>query len=123
MKKLLAIVVLCLIWPNLSLADHGIFIKNHNFIKPCIIILVLCLFYIAWFNFDVDRKEKRGETADSFEAISYIAGPGLIFVISLIAAFISGFILIGFYFWPVVIGIIIFVIISLVGTRFLTKKK
>ena len=115
--------VLCLIWPNLSLADHGIFIKNHNFIKPCIIILVLCLFYIAWFNFDVDRKGKRGETADSFEAISYIAGPGLIFVISLIAAFISGFILIGFYFWPVVIGIIIFVIISLVGTRFLTKKK
>ena len=123
MKKLSGTVILSFLVANQSFADHGIFIKNHDFIKPCIIILVLSLVYIAWFNFDVDRKTKKGETADTFEAISYIAGPGLIFVISLITAFVSGFILIGFYFWPVVIGIIIFVLLSLVGTRFLKKRK
>ena len=122
MKKILIYVVISFLISNQRFANQGIFIKIHDFIKPCIVILVLSLVYIAWFNFDVDKKTIKGETTDNFEAISYIAGPGLIFVISLIATFVSGFILIGFYFWPVVIGIILFVLLSLIGTHFLKKR-
>ena len=122
MKKLLGAAILSFLVSNQSFADHGIVFKNHDFIKPCIIILVLSLVYIAWFYFVVFRKTKNGETTDTFEAISFIFGPGLIFVISLITAFVSGFILLSFYFWPVVIAITIFVLLSLVGTHFLEKR-
>ena len=104
------------------LADHGTIVKDHKYIVPCIIILILSLVYIAGFNYFVESETKKKKSYDLLEGFAFLTGPFLFFAISLLAAFVSGMILWGFYFWEVIIGILILVGVVVGGLHLLDKK-
>ena len=103
-------------------ADHGIIVKDHKYIVPCIIILILSLVYIAGFTYFANSETKKKKSYDLLEGFTFLTGPFLFFAISLLAAFVSGWILWGFYFWEVIIGILIIWGVLAGGFLLLDKK-
>ncbi|WP_440917334.1 hypothetical protein [Candidatus Pelagibacter sp.] len=122
MKEFFQIVIMVFFAGETVLADHGTIVKDHKYIVPCIIILILSLVYIAGFNYFANSETKKKKSYDLLEGFAFLTGPFLFFAISLVAAFVSGFILWGFYFWEAIIGILIVWAVVAGGILLLEKK-
>ena len=59
MKEFFQIVIMVFFASETVFADHGTIVKDHKYIVPCIIILILSLVYIAGFTYFVNSETKK----------------------------------------------------------------
>ena len=103
MKKLLAIVVLGLLWSDIIFAHHDGFIQ-HSWGKPAFIIAFLVAGYWGWLMHDLEKYQKgEKKSLDFFEGLQYLSGPVLFGLICLVVFFICAVIIWTLYFEYIVI--------------------
>tara|TARA_B100001057_G_scaffold461925_1_gene514421 strand:+ start:871 stop:1248 length:378 start_codon:yes stop_codon:yes gene_type:complete len=100
MKKLLAIIVLGLLWSDIVFAHHDGFIQ-HSWAKPTFIIGFLALAYLGWFYNDLEKYNKgEKKSLDFLGGLAYLSGPFLLAVICFIILIICLIIIWNLFFYP-----------------------
>ena len=102
MKKLLGIIVVGLLLSTYAYSAHGPLGMSDKMIKPLIIIGVVCSVIIGSILFYTHNLNKNS-SLNFWEGLTFIAGPGLLLIISSIILFFVVFCLWFFYFKYVLI--------------------
>ena len=102
MKKLLSIIFLSLLLGTYAYSAHGPLGMSDKMIKPLFIIGVVCSVIIGSILFYTHNLNKNS-SLNFWEGLAFIAGPGLLLIISSIILFFVVFCLWFFYFKYVLI--------------------
>tara|TARA_E500000178_G_C16741581_1_gene626239 strand:+ start:204 stop:575 length:372 start_codon:yes stop_codon:yes gene_type:complete len=123
MKKLIGIVALGLLLSGCAPDPKNFIGMDNSWIKPLVILFIICAVIVLVFLSTINHLEKKKYSFNFFDGISFLAGPGLITAICYIVMVISGFLIISFFNYIILIIVILFGVGALVAGYLENKKK